>query len=275
MAQSGKADVDVDVDTLSINRVEREEKLSRSDVESIVKDIISKTMMNQNRRQYQPSNNKPRTCYLCHQEGHIVKDYPKRKGNDQTNKGISFNNADVRLVEFTEMKSGEVGEYLKVELLEEIEYDDVRAINKRKRTEDVNEVTPQHVKRGKVQVIEQENSDYEEVDDIMAVRRNEVDELDNSYENNGAKNKSDVITREIKPVGCEHLDGLAFCGKVNYWNTNDEKDDGTIDGNEVLVVSRLTKEIVVPEVFEYELKDIGKTNLVEYEVRPVMQLFHQ
>ncbi|CAG8649559.1 12123_t:CDS:2, partial [Cetraspora pellucida] len=38
---------------------------------------------------------------------------------------------------------------------------------------------------------------------------------------------------------CESLGGLAFCGWVNYWKQDDERVDGTIDGKDTLVVSRL------------------------------------
>ncbi|CAG8719206.1 5194_t:CDS:2, partial [Ambispora leptoticha] len=149
-----------------------------------------------------------------------------------------------------------------------------------------------------------DESKYDEVDDIMAVRRIEVDELEeinkyNSHENsrlqrfmNNAKNKSNVRIHEIKLVKYEELDGLSFCGRVSYWDINDEMNDSTIKGKEIPVVSRLTKDnsalinlgpkardeptrtmIIdqlikrVPEVFAYELRDIGKTNLVEYKVR--------
>ncbi|CAG8724357.1 142_t:CDS:2 [Dentiscutata erythropus] len=65
-AQSNKADMDIDsivnrLAALSINRVEREEKLNRNEVEDMVKSL----------------------------EGHIIKDCPKRdKENVQTNKGL-------------------------------------------------------------------------------------------------------------------------------------------------------------------------------------------
>ncbi|CAG8798129.1 29689_t:CDS:1, partial [Racocetra persica] len=117
-AQPNKANVDIDsivngLAALSINWVEQE-KLNRSEVEDMVKNLVTKTVMNLNKRHNQPHNNKPRICYLYCQEGHIVKDCSKHdKENDQINKGITFNNADICLVEFTETKFDESGEYLK------------------------------------------------------------------------------------------------------------------------------------------------------------------
>ncbi|CAG8628461.1 14032_t:CDS:2, partial [Ambispora leptoticha] len=512
--QPSKADVDLDsivngLAALSINRVEREEKLNRSDIENMIQSAVAKTVKDLNRKQSYQKPNKPRTCFQCGQEGHIVKNCPNRnKGETQTNQGITFNNADVRLVEFTEKRPTNGAEYLRVELLDKDECGDIRAFDSRSTNEKPSsrenvmyipfaelsdeldllkkladmEVTltlgqlfkwspkarseimkaltrrkrdsaaDQHVKirivsgvlqddtpkpnevvpvwtvkingdlvkapidpgsrinlmlkkyavkrglewnqaRGKGRMADNrvsqfvghipnvevemegvvvhqdfyvmetasfdvllgmpwnaraqctlgfkgteywctissptrsasfvvstvprswigeiqadyeddadsnDESDYEEdVDDIMAVRRMDMIEFEEMSDNNrvlsimdNAKNKDNVVQRQVEPIDYESLNGLTFGGWVNYWNRDDERDDGSIEGKDALVVSRLTMEnsalinlgprvrnepirsIVIKrlmtkvgDVFAYELKDIGKTNLVEYEVR--------
>ncbi|CAG8792808.1 35668_t:CDS:1, partial [Racocetra persica] len=55
-------------------------------------------------------------------------------------KSMTFNNTDVQLFEFTETSPKKNAEYLKIELLNEDKYGDVRAFGKRKRGNDVNEM---------------------------------------------------------------------------------------------------------------------------------------
>ncbi|CAG8852540.1 33484_t:CDS:2, partial [Gigaspora margarita] len=72
---------------LTINHIEKEKKLNHDDIKNMVKNIVTKTMMNLNKTQNQLRNNKPHTCYFCQQEGHIIKNCSKRnKKNNQTNK---------------------------------------------------------------------------------------------------------------------------------------------------------------------------------------------
>ncbi|CAG8582211.1 25160_t:CDS:2 [Cetraspora pellucida] len=60
----------------------------------------------------------------------------QNKSTSQINKGITFNNADICLVEFTEKGSMNSSKYLKVELLDVNEYCNVRVFGKRKRNDD-------------------------------------------------------------------------------------------------------------------------------------------
>ncbi|CAG8711231.1 11682_t:CDS:2, partial [Cetraspora pellucida] len=105
---------------LSINRVEREERLSRSEIEAMIRDAITKNTKDLNKKYNQQKVTKPR--------------------DNKSNKGIMFNNADVRLVEFREKGNRNKKEYLKVELLDENECSDIRAFVKRKRKDDISEV---------------------------------------------------------------------------------------------------------------------------------------
>ncbi|CAG8553248.1 8431_t:CDS:2, partial [Racocetra persica] len=70
---------------------------------------------------------------------------------------ITFNNADIRLVEFTEKCPTNEAEYLKIELLSEDEYGDVRAFGKRKRNNDVIETIEPLGKRERVEEPRQGN----------------------------------------------------------------------------------------------------------------------
>ncbi|CAG8762328.1 95_t:CDS:1, partial [Cetraspora pellucida] len=122
-----KSDVDLDsivngLAALSINRMEREEKLSRSDIENMIQSVVTKTMKDLNKKQTPQKTVKSRTCYLCGQEGHIVKNCLNRnKSNGQTKKSVMFDNADVHLVEFIQKDSMIGSEYLRVELLDKDE----------------------------------------------------------------------------------------------------------------------------------------------------------
>ncbi|CAG8850036.1 23032_t:CDS:1, partial [Racocetra persica] len=90
--------------------------------------------------------------------GHIVKDCLKHdKENDQINKGVTFNNVNIYLVEFTETKSDESSEYLKVELVGNDSCGDIRVFSKRKRGKDNNEPATSINKRGKILKVVYEN----------------------------------------------------------------------------------------------------------------------
>ncbi|CAG8718986.1 34719_t:CDS:1, partial [Racocetra persica] len=136
--QLSKSDIDLDVimnepAALSINCVEREEKLNRNDIENMIQHTVTKTIKDLNRKQTQQKANKLYTYYLYGQENHIVKNCPNQnKGESQTNKAITFNNTNIRLVEFTEKGSTISGKYLKVELLDDDECGDIKAFGKRK-----------------------------------------------------------------------------------------------------------------------------------------------
>ncbi|CAG8616767.1 6322_t:CDS:2, partial [Cetraspora pellucida] len=209
---------------LSINHVEREEKVNRSEIEDMIQNAVAKTMKNLNKKQTQQRVNKPR-------------------GDGQPNRNITFDNADVRFVEFTEKDSTDSSEYLKIELLGEDKCSNIRAFSKRKRKDDIDEVLEPLGKKGKVEEVKHEH------ETIMTVRRIEVEDLGIECEDdwslsvlNKTKNKEQVLVHEIEPVEYETLDGLTFCGWVNYWNCDSKRKDGSIQGKDALVVSRLIME---------------------------------
>lgn len=62
----------------------------------------------------------------------------------------------------------------------------------------------------------EDDSEYEEIDDVMAVRRIEVDELEiNDNERNilfNAKNKNKVMMKKVESIDCKNLQGLPYYG---------------------------------------------------------------
>lgn len=146
---------------------------------------------------------------------------------------------------------------------------------------------------------EEDHDDYEEeVDDeddrdFMTVRRVHVDDCDEQDDLcikvlSGAKNARTVKAYEVKPVNDDYLPE-SYCGKVVYWN--EESEAGFVNDNKPEVIMRLTRDRInvldvnreislqdreyfekcllekVPEVFAFDLSEIGRTNLIEYEVR--------
>ncbi|CAG8620248.1 3692_t:CDS:10, partial [Ambispora leptoticha] len=87
-----------------------------------------------------------------------------------------------------------------------------------------------------------DDSDFDNVDDIIVVRRIDVEE-----------------PKELN----EETQALTILNKAK---NRGKVDDRLIDRKDILVVSRLTMENM-SEVFIYELRNIGKTNLIEYEIR--------
>ncbi|CAG8767058.1 24105_t:CDS:2, partial [Dentiscutata erythropus] len=97
-----------------------------ADINSLVNELEA-LKINRVERTGPSHNSKPRTCYLYNKEGHMMRDCPDRnKSNDQSGKSMKFNNADVRMVEFTEINPESANEYLKVELLNDNEQYDIR-----------------------------------------------------------------------------------------------------------------------------------------------------
>ncbi|CAG8838434.1 31212_t:CDS:2, partial [Racocetra persica] len=103
----------------------------RSEIETMIRDAITKNTKDLNKKCNQQKVTKPR--------------------DNKSNKGIMFNNADVRLVEFREKGNRNEEEYLKVELLDKNECGDIRVFRKRNRKDDINEVMEPSVKREKIQ----------------------------------------------------------------------------------------------------------------------------
>ncbi|CAG8573141.1 4690_t:CDS:2, partial [Cetraspora pellucida] len=119
------------------------------DIDSLVNELAALKI---NRVEPEQSHNfKPRICYLCNKERHIMRDCPDRsKDSDQNNKNTKFKNVDVRMVEFTEISPESANEYLKMELLNNDKQYDVRPIGKRKRGNEVAESSEQSNKKGKI-----------------------------------------------------------------------------------------------------------------------------
>ncbi|CAG8631005.1 10431_t:CDS:2 [Cetraspora pellucida] len=163
------------------------EKLNQSDIENMIQNVVAKT-------------------------GHIMKNsLNQNKSESQTDKGITFNNADCTLgfkgtkywcTISSPMRSASfVVSTVPRSWIDEIpasDYDDSMDSN--------------------------DESNYkEDVDDIIV-----------------AKNKDNVVQRQVKPVDYECLCDLAFGGWINYWHINDERENGSIEGKNAFVVLRLT-----------------------------------
>ncbi|CAG8646030.1 3855_t:CDS:1, partial [Ambispora leptoticha] len=149
-----------------------------------------------------------------------------------------------------------------------------------------------------------DDDNEEDVDDIMAVRRIEIQEHEAGNEDRRqnerlkdivkqASNSSKLIIKEIEAMDSRDLIKNSHFGQIIYWSRENEQADGTIRGLDMEpgVVMRLTKENCnelnigdtismetrkwieeelmnkTPNVFAFDMSEIGKTNLIQYEVR--------
>ncbi|CAG8765168.1 16348_t:CDS:2, partial [Racocetra persica] len=134
-----KSDVDIDslvtkLAALKINCVNQEDQSKHDQVENLIQNIVTKTIKDMNKRPSQPCTTKPQMCYLCQEVGHIVKECPKQnKGTEQSKNALKFDNVDIRMVEFTEIRPKITSKYLKAELLDDGVGYDIRPVVKRKR----------------------------------------------------------------------------------------------------------------------------------------------
>ncbi|CAG8537517.1 6111_t:CDS:2 [Scutellospora calospora] len=133
--------------------------------------------------------------------------------------------------------------------------------------------------------------------DVLSIRRIQIDKpkiekMDAKYKEIiiKANNSNQLLLEELTPINDDRLEGTKHRGQVIYWNA-DQENRGVINVGGLELVMRLTVENnnrldinpeipiksrnylinqlinVVPDVFAFGLSEIGKTSLIEYEVR--------
>ncbi|CAG8596695.1 40472_t:CDS:2 [Gigaspora margarita] len=213
-------------ENLKIHHVMKNLENELEEIKAMVNEL-NKTVSEVTRKLKAKKEPEARKCFTCQEVGYISRHCPRKKQErTESTKGKdteqTIKKTDVRFFEFVnnqerqivrkvaKEKESDVEDCLKIEINSGHEAFNVRALGKRRYAE-------------KVDVGE---GNWKDLDKVIK----------------GAVNENQIEVNEILSMTDEDLDDKDHGGRIMYWNSTKERDNGTIQTMDLAVIMRLTEE---------------------------------